>query len=137
MSQPVRFLHNTRNPRLRYTVAYSFKKDESGNLNVSWGVAQCRSGSYADPYSRSEGRRIAESRLHKALSGKKPALSNEVGEPVVPNFGTYVVTDAEGLNVGKFVANTFETNRKVVMQAIEDGRYAAQRDLLQSLGVIL
>ena len=110
MSQPVRFTHNTRNPRLRYTVAYSFEKNADGTLDVTYGIAQCRKG---DSFSRSEGRKMAEARLNKARKGKQAAVvDTESGEALVPLYGVLSVQDHAGLSVGKFVSETFEADRQ-------------------------
>jgi hypothetical protein len=110
MSQPVRFTHNTRNPRLRYTVAYAFDKNADGTLDVTYGIAQCRKG---DSFSRAEGRKMAEARLNKARKGKQAAVVDAAsGTALVPLYGTLSVQDHAGLSVGKFVAETFESDRQ-------------------------
>lgn len=110
MSQTVRFTHNTRNPRLRYTVAYSFDKNADGTLNVTYGIAQCRKG---DSFSRAEGRKMAEARLNKARKGKQAAVIDAAsGTALVPLYGTMSVQDHAGLSVGKFVSETFESDRQ-------------------------
>ncbi len=109
MSQPVRFTHNTRNPRLRYTVAYSFGKNADGTLDVTYGIAQCRK---TDTFSRAEGRKMAEARLNKASKGKLASVMNpQTGEAIVPLYGKLSVKDHDGLSVGKFVSETFESDR--------------------------
>lgn len=110
MSQPVRFTHNTRSPHLRYTVAYSFVKNADGTLDVTYGIAQCRKG---DSFSRAEGRKMAEARLNKARKGKQAAVVNSAsGAALVPLYGTLSVQDHAGLSVGKFVSETFESDRQ-------------------------
>lgn len=114
MSQPVRFTHNTRNPRLRYTVAYSFAKGPDGIIDVTYGIAQCRKN---DTFNRAAGRELAAGRLNKALKGKSAPLSTPDGYAQVPLYGKLAVQDHDGLSVGKFVAETFETDRTKVMSA--------------------
>ena len=121
MSQPVRFTHNTRNSRLRYTVAYSFDKNADGTLDVTYGIAQCRKG---DSFSRAEGRKMAAARLNKARKGKQaPVVDNETGAALVPLYGTLSVQDHAGLSVGKFVSETFESDRQKTLS------YNAQNSL--------
>lgn len=110
MSQLVRFTHNTRNPRLRYTVAYSFDKNANGTLVVTYGIAQCRKG---DSFSRAEGRNMAEARLNKARKGKQAAIFYaESCTARVPLYGTLLVQDYAGLSVSRFVSETFESDRQ-------------------------
>lgn len=113
MTQPVRFTHNTRNPRLRYTVAYSFDKNADGTLDVTYGIAQCRKG---DSFSRAEGRKMAEARLNKARKGRSgPVVDASTGMALVPLYGKLSVQDHDGLSVGRFVSETFEDDRQKVM----------------------
>lgn len=102
MSNPVRYLHNTRNPRLRYTVAYTFNKNNDGTLNIAYGIAQCNRK--YDQYNRADGRMIAEARLNKTLMG---VASNDN----VPKHGYLTIKDAPGLSVGRAVAQHYEAAR--------------------------
>lgn len=102
MTHPVRYLHNTRNPRLRYTVAYTFKNTQDGNLEVAFGIAQCNRK--YDQYNRAEGREIAEARLNMALNGIASADN-------VPKQGYITIKDAPGLSVGRAVAQHYEAAR--------------------------
>lgn len=113
MSKIVRYTHNTKNPRLRYTVAYSFDKSPDGQLNVSFGIAQC---SKADTFSRAAGRKMAEARLNKAFAGKQAPKTDAVtGHAAVPMYGQFSVADEPGLSVSKLVAKNFESNRVEVL----------------------
>lgn len=113
MSQLVRFTHNTRNPRLRYTVAYSFDKNADGTLNVTYGIAQCRKG---DSFSRADGRKMAEARLNKARKGKQAAIFDAASRTaMVPLYGTMSVQDHAGLSVGRFVSEAFESHRQMAL----------------------
>lgn len=132
MSQIVRYTHNTKNPRLRYTVAYSFDKTADGQLNVSFGIAQC---SKADTFSRAAGRKMAEARLNKAFKGKQAPITNPVtGAATVPMYGQFSVADEPGLSVSKLVAKNFEAKR---VEALEiNNQYDANVAVLRDLGLI-
>lgn len=128
MSQPVRYTHNTRNPRLRYTVAYSFNKNADGTLDVTYGIAQCRK---TDTFNRAAGRELAEGRLNKALKGKAGAVVDaKTGLAAVPLYGKLSVQDHEGLSVGKFVSDSFETDR---IKALEYNSKNSPEAILKSL----
>lgn len=107
MTQPIRFIHNTRNPRMTYTAAYSFEKTPSGDLNITYGIAQCNTK--YDNFSRAAGRKLATARLEAARNGKSISAGR------VPMFGTLTVKDAEGLSVGRLVSDHYENARKNVL----------------------
>lgn len=95
----VRYTH-VNQPRLRYTVAYSFKRDGE-NVVIDYGIAQC---SKNDTFTRAEGRQVATGRLNKGV----PSLRS----------GKLVVKDSEGLNVSSVVRKHFEANRRVVLNSV-------------------
>lgn len=131
MSKIVRYTHSNKNPRLRYTVAYSFDKTPDGQLNVSFGIAQC---SKSDTFSREAGRKIAEARLNKAFKGKQAPTSDEAGYATVPMYGQFSVADEPGLSVSKLVAKNFEANRNT---ALEFNNQQHNTDsLLRALGIL-
>ncbi len=118
MTTPVRFRHVNfltkkkedgsvvkKPSRLKYTVAYSFTKT-GDELEVTYGVAQCRAGATGDTFSRAEGRARAESRLQFAQRGATPDL----------RYGKFKVKD-NGINVGRYVAEKFEAERKAALAA--------------------
>ena len=113
MSTPVRFTH-VRQPRLAYTVAYSFSK-EGNTITAHYGVAQC---SKADTFSRAEGRRLAQARLEKVLAGRVSDGN--------PRAGSFTVEDREGLSVGREAATRFEAARSAQLNAISDAEALIQ-----------
>lgn len=137
MSNPIRFRHVTttskkkedgtivtRPARNKYTVAYSFEK-VGDQLEVVYGVAQCRSGSRGDTFSRKAGRDMAEARLKKAL--KKGDAAN--GDSI--HYGKLTITDGEGVNVGQRVSEQFEYERKDFLTQVQ-----GLRDTMSALGLI-
>lgn len=112
MFQQVRFTHvnNTAN-RLRYTVAYNFKKNADGTLDVAYGVAQCSKG---DVFRRASGRAIASGRLNELRTPGNTAASK------VPMSGKFTVDDVEGMQqVRKLVTDHFENGRKRAMHILD------------------
>jgi hypothetical protein len=87
MTQTVRFAHNTKNPKLRYTVAYSFNKSADGTLDVTYGIAQYNK---VDSFSRAVGRELATGRFNKAAKGKTAPTHGTNGIftfPIVQMYG--------------------------------------------------
>lgn len=102
----VRYAH-VQKPRLRYTVAYNFKR-EGDKLEINYGIAQC---SKEDTFTRAEGRNVAEERLRIASSASQ---STSASTPAL-RLGTLVVKDTDGLNVSKTIREHFEAQRKAVL----------------------
>ncbi len=100
MSQPVRFIHSTKNPRLRYTAAYTFTKGSDNTLNITYGISQCSKG---DNFTRETGRFLSNLRLAE--------LPNHVNRKSI-YYGSFSIPDAEGLGVGREVQKHFESARK-------------------------
>lgn len=113
MNHPVSFIHISRNPRFRYSIAYSFDKTPDGFVNINYGIAQCRP---TDEFNRAEGRKMATARYNKAVEGKTASVLNkQTGKAVVPMYGSLTVKDHDGLSVSRFIAETFETDRNKVL----------------------
>lgn len=93
----VRFAH-VRQPRLSYTVAYTFDKNPDGSVTAKYGIAQC---SNRDTFTRKAGRLIAKGRLDKTLDGKYQDIRS----------GTITIKDAEGVSVGREITKHFESER--------------------------
>lgn len=144
MSQKIQYRHSHANKEgkplsLRYTIAYTFDKTEDGSLNITYGVAQCRKN---DTFSRTEGRKIAATRLNKVFKGKiAPAINPVTGEHKVPMYGSMVVKDHVGLSVGKLVTQDFLSKRestlnheaKVYANTSQDSNLLGFGDLLALL----
>ena len=136
MTQTARFIHNNKNPRLRYTAAYSFEKNADGTLKINYGIAQC---SRVDSFSREQGRKLAEARLNKAFKGKVAPLKDERNDAaLVPMYGTVTVTDEPGLSVGKLVTQVFESTRQTAMTYnSENAIEISDQELLRTFGIQL
>jgi hypothetical protein len=108
MSDNIRFIHsNHSDNRLRYTLAFSFvKNEESNDIDVVYGVAQCRPN---DVFTRKTGREIAANRLEKAR--KKNTSAGLY-------YGKLTLKDSSGLNVGRTTAQQFEANRKEFLKSL-------------------
>jgi len=116
VTTPVRYAH-VRQKRLNYTIAYTFDKDAKGELNIAYGVAQCRRN---DTFTRADGRAFAEGRLNKAL---KSPMNQDI------YYGSFTATDTPGVPVSKLVRDAFEADRKVALAAYNRQSVAAQASL--------
>lgn len=124
MSNPVRYTH-VRQKRLNYTIAYTFTKNADGELDIAYGVAQCRPN---DTFVRSVGRNFAEGRLRKALTG--PDKQDLM-------YGSFKAKDEPGVPVSKLVRDTYESDRKLTLAACNVQSLAVQNALaeLRKVGI--
>ncbi len=103
MSRPIRFVHAYLESGQRYTVAYTFEKNDT-TLSISYGIAQC---SKNDSFSRVAGRHLAQARLETGLTRNHGSIY----------YGSFTAEDYEGLSVGRLVRDRFEAARKEALEA--------------------